>query len=116
MLFKQSLKCAKLLLKLIWNKDTMKDHVKILFFGLFKDIMGKKEFELSLENPIDFKEFLKLFRSQQEKFSAIYNFIEDKDEKQPVFIVLNSNIIKKPYDFTISGGDELAFLPPVGGG
>jgi len=94
----------------------MNECVKILFFGLFKDVMGKKEFEFSIENPLNFKEFLKLFRSQQEKFSEIFNFIEDKDEKQPVFIVLNSNIIKKPYDFTIKGGDELAFLPPVGGG
>lgn len=94
----------------------MSKSVKILFFGLFKDIMSKKEFEFSMEHSFDFKEFLKLFKSQNEKFSTIMNFIEDKDEKQPVFIVLNGNIIKKPYEFTINSGDEIAFLPPVGGG
>ena len=94
----------------------MNNSIKILFFGLFKDIMGQKEFAFEIGNRLDFKNFLDLFNSKYERFNQIKRFIEDKDEKQPVFIVLNGVTLKKPFEYQIQTGDEVAFLPPVGGG
>ena len=94
----------------------MNNDIKILFFGLFKDIMGQKEFAFEIGNRLDFKNFLDLFNSKYERFNQIKRFIEDKDEKQPVFIVLNGVTLKKPFEYQIQTGDEVAFLPPVGGG
>ena len=94
----------------------MNNSIKILFFGLFKDIMGRKEFTLEIDNKVDFKKFLDLLNSKYEKFNKIKRFIEDKDERQPVFIVLNGVTLKKPFEHKIQTGDEVAFLPPVGGG
>ena len=100
----------------VWNSIIMSNSVKILFFGLFKDIMGKKEFKLVVDKSINLETFLRELSSKYNSFTKILRFIEDKDEKQPVFIVLNGNVMKKPYSFQIKPGDEIAFLPPVGGG
>ena len=94
----------------------MSNSIKVLFFGLFKDIMGQKEFTLEIDNAIDFKKFLEVFNLKYEKFNKIKHFIEDKDEKQPVFVVLNGVNLQKTFEKTIQTGDEVAFLPPVGGG
>ena len=94
----------------------MNKSVKILFFGLFKDIMDQKEYSLVIDNEIDFKEFLELLSSKQENFKKIKHFLEDKDAKQPVFIVLNGVPLHNPFEIKIQTGDEVAFLPPVGGG
>lgn len=94
----------------------MSGSVKILFFGLLKDIMGQKEFSLELSNEINFTEFLELLTINYENFSKVKYFIENKDAKQPVFIVLNGDPLKNPSENKIRVGDEVAFLPPVGGG
>ena len=94
----------------------MNNKVKILFFGLFKDIMGQKEFHLEIDCEIDFKTLLMLLSSKHENFNKIKHFMDDKDKKQPVFIVLNGDPLHNPYESKIKAYDEVAFLPPVGGG
>lgn len=94
----------------------MENTIKILFFGLFKDIMGKKEFTLTIENKISFKAFLQMFGTKFDQFNKILQFIEDKEQKQPVFVMVNGESIKKPFEIEIGPEFEIAFLPPVGGG
>ena len=94
----------------------MNTTVKLLFFGLFKDIMGKKEFSVVIEQSVDFKSFLKIIQSNFPQFTKILLFMEDKDQKQPVFVMVNGESIKQQLDLHVKNGDEVAFLPPVGGG
>lgn len=94
----------------------MSNTIKILFFGLFKDIMGKKEFSVIIEKPIDITSFLKIIETNFPQFAKILQFIEDKDQKQPVFVMVNGESIKNQFDMKVKVGDEVAFLPPVGGG
>lgn len=90
--------------------------IKILFFGLFKDIIGLKEFELQQVAKIEFSKFLLELQDQLNQFGKIKEFIEDKSLKQPVFIFLNGSVVNNFDNFFVNPGDEVAFLPPVGGG
>jgi molybdopterin converting factor small subunit len=78
--------------------------------------MGQKNYEIKLENTLTFEKFVKEFALKYNSFNTIIDFFLDKDKKQPVFIVYNGEIVKNPYKLTLEQEDEIAFLPPVGGG
>ena len=94
----------------------MTKQIKLLFFGLLRDIMGNKEIGISIEENQSVNNFLEYLSKSNDSFKQIYNFITDKKEKRPVVIMLNGNTVEKPYNEEIQPGDEVAFLPPIGGG
>lgn len=94
----------------------MSESVKLLFFGLLRDIMGKKQFEVTIEKGQSLDTFLTYLTGSFDSFKKIYGFIMDQDQKQPVVIMVNGITVGKPYNAVIQPGFEVAFLPPVGGG
>jgi molybdopterin converting factor small subunit len=75
--------------------------IKILFFGIFSDIIGQSEMQLnSVSNSKELKEFL------------LKNY--PKTEHYSFRISCNRELIKGETDF--SDNDEIAILPPFAGG
>jgi len=75
--------------------------VKVLFFGVLSDIIGKTELELN-----DFSDSDSLESYFIEKFPKIKNY--------PYRISVNKSFIESKTFF--SENDEIAFLPPFAGG
>lgn len=75
--------------------------VKVLFFGILTEIIGKDEYEFNNVSDINslMIELVKLFPNIKEK---------------KILIALNSKVIKG--NLALSNGDEIALLPPFAGG
>lgn len=76
--------------------------IKVLFFGLLKEMVGKSELEL--EVPMQDTEILKRFL--EKKFPSF--------TKTNYLVAVNQNIVREK--IKISDGDEIALLPPFSGG
>ncbi len=79
--------------------------MKVLFFGISKDIVGKSEMEISdfTKKPTvnDLKKYLKV---EFPEFSKLTSFA----------VAVNSEYAKD--DVSLERNDEIAVIPPVSGG
>ena len=80
---------------------------QILYFGKLKDVVGKSSEQLELPPAIDTTIALRGFLEQE---YAVSPSIFDGS----VRIAVNGEIVSEP--FALKDTDEIAFLPPVGGG
>jgi molybdopterin synthase sulfur carrier subunit len=75
--------------------------MKVLYFGVLSEITGKTEEEIGFNGTVE--ELRKQMESQYEGFV-----------KQQYQIAVNQNIAQD--SATLSGAEEVAFLPPFTGG
>lgn len=79
--------------------------VKVLFFARLREKMGIKEIDFALDQPVTLEKFQSLFTAQYPIFA---------DLPQPIVVAINQEFAQS--DQLVSGGDEVAFFPPVTGG
>ena len=79
--------------------------VKVLFFGRLKDIVGKSEESLGLNDA-----------STIERLFALYAERIPELAKYRSSVVASRNQEFAAWDTLLHHGDEIAFLPPVSGG
>lgn len=79
--------------------------VRVLFFGILKDIVGRAEetIEIGPESTI-----AGVFQSYAERFATL------RDKRPSIVFARNREF--SPVDTVLSDNDEVAFLPPVSGG
>jgi MoaE-MoaD fusion protein len=80
-------------------------HVKVLFFGLLKDVVGRAEDQLEVSSGASLETVF-------EHYAAIAPRL--KDLRKSIVFALNQTFAS-PAEI-VSDGDEVAFLPPVSGG
>ena len=92
--------------------------VEVKFFTSLREITGKKTDEIQLENAITVEELLTLLSYKYGK--NFREYIYDKKGKVQgflSFLVNGKNInILEGFDTKLKQGDNIAILPPVGGG
>ena len=79
----------------------------LLYFGKLQDIIGKTSERMDLPNTIANTDDLRAFLDDR---MALPEILVSKT----VRVAINSELVADPYP--ISNSDEIAFLPPVGGG
>jgi MoaE-MoaD fusion protein len=79
--------------------------VKVLFFGMLKDIVGRVEDSPELDSGARLKTVFDLYAAQHPRLREMAGSI-----------VLAKNHEFSTLDAAVSEGDEIAFLPPVSGG
>src|SRR2546426_2171878 len=87
------------------TNDNQKIHVRVLFFGAARDIVGLEELDLSLTSPAcasAAKEQILTSYPDLRRFGNSLLFAVNQEYAQP--------------DRQIHNGDELAVFPPVSGG
>jgi molybdopterin converting factor subunit 1 len=82
--------------------------VRVLFFASLRESVGKDSLELEMAQPITLDALMGRLKTEL----AVPAFLALTAES--VRVALNQELVSGPV--TISGGDELAFLPPVTGG
>jgi len=78
--------------------------IKIRYFGQFRDITGKQEETLELEDNITVE-------ALREEVKRLYARLAAKEE---ILVAVNGSF--EPLEHVIVEGDEVAFFPPVSGG
>ena len=81
--------------------------VQVLYFGRLSDVTGTAGEAITL--PADIRDTLALRHWLDETKAANGALLE-----QTVRLALNNEIVEGPQP--VSDGDEIAFMPPVGGG
>ena len=93
-------------------------NVEVKFFTSLREITGKKTDKIQLENVITIEELLTLLSYKYGK--NFREYIYDKKGKVQgflSFLVNGKNInILEGFDTKLKQGDNIAILPPVGGG
>jgi MoaE-MoaD fusion protein len=79
--------------------------VRVLFFGVLKDIVGRAEESLEIEPN---STLASLFEAYSERFETLR-------DKRPSILFARNREFATP-DTTLADNDEIAFLPPVSGG
>ena len=79
----------------------------LLFFGKLQDVVGKASDILTLPDTVSDTIELRTYLNEQFQLSEALS-------PASVRVAINSEIVTDP--FPIKDGDEIAFLPPVGGG
>jgi molybdopterin synthase sulfur carrier subunit len=79
-------------------------NVKIKLFATCREVVGKNELDLQVENPC-----------------TVHNIIEDLKQKYPKLEQMNSFLIAVNMEYAQSNapvrdGDVIAIIPPVSGG
>jgi len=78
--------------------------IKVLLFGIVKDIVGENTIYLDLDSTISVKDFQHIMRNKYTDLKDIENFA----------IAVNEEYVKR--DYTIQNNDVVAIIPPVSGG
>lgn len=79
--------------------------VRVLFFGILKDVVGLAEDKVELTNGADLRE---LFARYRERFPRLKEF------ENALAVAVNQEYAE--FSRPLQQGDEVAFLPPVSGG
>jgi molybdopterin converting factor subunit 1 len=79
-------------------------HVKVLFFGMAKDISGVSSLKLELDNDSNVSDFLEILKTSYSGFSTINDFS----------IAVNEEYAES--DVILHESDIIAIIPPVSGG
>ncbi len=79
--------------------------VRLLFFAILRDIAGRDESELVLEEGTRARDVWESLRQTHARLA---------DYVQPPMIAINESYANP--DTILREGDELAFIPPVAGG
>ncbi|MAI89511.1 MoaD/ThiS family protein [Ponticaulis sp.] len=80
---------------------------EILYFGRMSDVTGMLSETVSLPDNVRTTSDIRLWA--ESRFKADGAFLEPT-----VRLAINSEIVTDP--FPVNAGDEIAFMPPVGGG
>jgi len=78
--------------------------IKVLFFGILKDLIGKNSLELNVDTGISISNLKEILLNNYEKLNAYSNFA----------IAVNEAYIDN--DYILNVNDEVALIPPVSGG
>jgi len=78
--------------------------IKVLFFGIAREITGSSEREVEYDNPLRVKDLIAIMK---DKYS-------DLNKLNSLLVAVNSEYAKD--SFEINDGDEVAMIPPVAGG
>lgn len=78
--------------------------LKILAFGISKEIIGKPSFEIKVNKSITVSDLKKILIKNYPKLGDISNF----------FIAVNTSYAKN--NIKIKSSDEIAIIPPTNGG
>jgi MoaE-MoaD fusion protein len=79
--------------------------VRVLFFGILKDLAGRSEDEIQLDDDA--------------KIAGVFDYYAERFPKLRAMagsIVMARNHEFSPLSSSVADGDEIAFLPPVSGG
>ena len=79
--------------------------VKVLFFGMLRDIVGRAEEQIEMENGARLQSVFERYASE---------FPRLKELASSIVLACNHQFCDR--SVTIHDGDEIAFLPPVSGG
>ncbi|MGI9542230.1 MAG: molybdopterin converting factor subunit 1 [Cyclobacteriaceae bacterium] len=79
-------------------------NLKVLLFGIAKDIAGHNEIAFDIEKPITVKQFKEALQEQYPDLESLAHFAVAVNQE----FASESQVIK--------GTDEIALLPPVSGG
>ena len=79
--------------------------VRLLFFAVLRDIVGKTETELDVPEGTCAADVWRKLRAEYPKLAAYV---------QPPMTAVNETYVRA--DAPLHHGDELAFIPPVAGG
>jgi len=79
-------------------------NLKVLLFGIAKDIAGDNEIVFDIEKPITVKQFKEALQKQYPDLDSLSHFAVAVNQE----FALDSQVIKET--------DEIALLPPVSGG
>ena len=81
-------------------------NLKIKLFSYLRDIVGKNEIDIEVENAIKVRDLIEILRSKWPKMNEV---------EYQALIVLKNGVPAK-LDDTVTEKDEIAILPPVSGG
>jgi len=84
--------------------------VKVRFFAIFRDIVGKNELTLTFKEKLTVAKLLKYIRSS---FPEINRYI-DEYEIEPIIVLINGKPASE--NMMLKDGDEVAVFPPAAGG
>ena len=93
-------------------------NIKILFYSLLIDIVGKEEISVSFDNPLTIKDVLVRLSSMIGKEFEENIFSVKSSLSKYIIIGINGKDIRKfdGLDTIIKDGDEISFLPAIAGG
>jgi molybdopterin converting factor subunit 1 len=78
--------------------------IKILFFGIVRDITNKNTFDIDIDSSMNIEQFVSLLQDKFTGFPDITSFT----------IAVNEEYVEK--DFVLKAKDVVAIIPPVSGG
>ena len=78
--------------------------IKILFFGIVKDITNKNTFDIDIDRSMNVEQFVSLLQDKFTGFPDITSFT----------VAVNETYVEK--DFVLKANDVVAIIPPVSGG
>lgn len=78
--------------------------IKILFFGIAKDITGVNSIEIEVKEVFNSNELINLLKEKYSKFNRINDFS----------LAVNEAYINEVY--SLKNNDVVAIIPPVSGG
>ena len=98
--------------------EKTKIKITIKFFTTLREIVGKKEEQIEFSRPITVEAFLRQLSETYGKDFVDYVFDELGNVRGHLQILINGKSITTLQGFKtkLSNGDQIAILPPVGGG
>ncbi len=92
--------------------------VKIKFFTTLREIVGKKEEQIQLPTPAYLETLLEQLSKEHGKDFVNYVYDETGKMRSHLQVLINgkSASTEKGMKTPLNEGDEIAILPPVGGG
>lgn len=89
--------------------------LKVLTFTSIKDVMGEEEFDLEFSDDPSLKDLLILLRDSYNLPEILF---DGEEITKYMFVLINGRLssLLGGVDAILKDGDEIALLPPAGGG